>query len=208
MKNFIVPLTSKRADPALASLSKVALGLLLVWSVGCSRDEEPKPETTAASPEAIAEPSAAETAQPETEATAAAAADEEDAEDEAAGETQEGASDSKPATQADGESKKAEGDSQKSADKPEKTPDTPKADKPKEEAQYSGPNPCKKTKFAFGSVKTACQTGGQGAAKELMKTYTKRGKDKGLKWKCSTCHSSTKTYENKPNAVSELKKIF
>jgi len=78
---------------------------------------------------------------------------------------------------------------------------------PKSEG-YTGPNPCRSKKFSFSSVKNACNKGGVAQAKELMKGFTKKGKAQGKNWKCSTCHDSTKTYTNKPNAVKELKSIF
>ncbi len=42
----------------------------------------------------------------------------------------------------------------------------------------------------------------------MMKSLVQQAKDKGKKYKCSSCHTSQKTYENKPNAVSELRKLM
>ncbi len=167
----------------------------------CSKDEEPA-DTAATATAAVEEP------KPEEKADEEAKAEEKDEakEDEAEEKDEDGKAE---AADAKDEAKAEEGaEEDKKAEAPKSdTKATPKDDK-KEEAGYTGPKPCKKTKFAFGSVKSACNKGGQDAAKSLMKTYTKKGKDKGFKWKCSTCHSDTKSYANKPNAVSELKKIF
>ncbi len=79
---------------------------------------------------------------------------------------------------------------------------------PKKEATYTGDKPCLAKSFKFGSVKSACNKGGQPQAKAMMKTLVKRGKDKGQNFKCTSCHSNQKTYDNKPNAVADLRKLL
>ena len=79
-------------------------------------------------------------------------------------------------------------------------------DKPTSEpAGYSGDSPCKTTNFRFSAVKSACSKGGQPAAKQLMKQVVSKAKAAGENMKCTTCHSSVKTYALKSTAVRELK---
>lgn len=73
---------------------------------------------------------------------------------------------------------------------------------------YTGDQPCRAKSFQFSSVKTACQKGGVPRAKELMKSMVKKAKDRGENVKCSSCHTNQKTYENKPNAVADLRKLL
>lgn len=164
----------------------------------CDKKEEPAPEPAATHTAAVVEEKPVATAEPEPTQAEPSEVEGDEKEELAAAD--------KPSEGAD-----------KAADpKTEKKPD-PKTDAPskaepapKEEATggYKGPNPCVKTTFAFGAVKSACAKGGAAAAKDLMKGYVKRGKDQGKNWKCSTCHTDTKTYPNKPNAVADLKSIF
>ncbi len=87
----------------------------------------------------------------------------------------------------------------------------PKAPAPKaapKEAPKKVDQPCRAKSFKFGSVKSACEKGGIPRAKSMMKSLVQQAKDKGKKYKCSSCHTSQKTYENKPNAVSELRKLM
>ena len=82
----------------------------------------------------------------------------------------------------------------------------PKAEEAKKPAApaFTG-TPCRQKAFKFSAVRSACQKGGVKQAKSLMKYWTKKAKEKtGKRYKCSACHSSTKTYVNKPNAASDL----
>jgi hypothetical protein len=68
--------------------------------------------------------------------------------------------------------------------------------------------PCLAKSFEFSAVKSACEKGGVPKAKALMKGWTKKAKDKGEEYKCTTCHDNQRTYTNKPNATSELRKLL
>lgn len=71
-------------------------------------------------------------------------------------------------------------------------------------AQADDPKPCSgKAKMA--QVKKACEKGGIPEAKKLMKGWTKKMKADDGKTNCKSCHTELKTYENKPNAVKDLK---
>ncbi len=99
-------------------------------------------------------------------------------------------------------------------DKPVAAP-TPKpaAPAPKPAAPAPAPkkpvsDPCRAKSFKFGSVKSACEKGGVPQAKAMMKSLVKQGKAKDVNYKCSSCHTNQKTYENKPNAVADLRKLM
>lgn len=84
-----------------------------------------------------------------------------------------------------------------------------KAAEPKKVEEPAKPaftgTPCRQTSFKFAAVRSACQTGGVTKAKNLMKFWTKKAKEKtGKRYKCSACHSSTKTYANKPTGAADL----
>jgi hypothetical protein len=67
--------------------------------------------------------------------------------------------------------------------------------------------PCKATKFEFPQVAAACKSGGKKAAKALMNDLKKKAKEKGKDFKCTDCHTDTKDYANKPDAVKKLKDL-
>ncbi|RMG96449.1 MAG: hypothetical protein D6705_11230 [Deltaproteobacteria bacterium] len=66
--------------------------------------------------------------------------------------------------------------------------------------------PCSHKTFKTKQVEAACKSGGQKAAKSLMKKVVKKAKAAGEKINCKTCHTSLKTFEYKPEAVEALKK--
>jgi hypothetical protein len=70
---------------------------------------------------------------------------------------------------------------------------------------YTGDKPCRSTDFHFASVRKVCEEQGQRGAKAMMKSLVKKAKAQGTSFKCSTCHDSTKTYTNKPDAVKKLR---
>ncbi len=61
-------------------------------------------------------------------------------------------------------------------------------------AQAGDVKPCVATTFKIAKVKAACESGGQAAAKKLMKTATDKAKAAGEDMNCKTCHSDLKTY--------------
>ena len=67
--------------------------------------------------------------------------------------------------------------------------------------------PCTAKKFDFKEVEQACKKGGQKEAKTYMKSVVKKAKAAGEEVTCKSCHKSTKTFELKPNAVADFKKI-
>lgn len=75
-------------------------------------------------------------------------------------------------------------------------------------AVYDGPNPCRATSFGFSNVRSACEKGGSSKAKDLMKFLVKKGKDNGTSFKCSSCHQNQKTFEPKPNAKADFRKLL
>lgn len=68
--------------------------------------------------------------------------------------------------------------------------------------------PCLAKSFEFSSVKAACEKGGVPKAKALMKTWTKKAKEKGEDYKCTSCHDNQRTYSNTPNAATDLRKLL
>jgi hypothetical protein len=72
-------------------------------------------------------------------------------------------------------------------------------------AQADDAKPCVNTKFKFPKVKEACDSGGQKAAKALMKKAVKKMKADGKDVNCKSCHTELKTYKNKDNANKDLK---
>jgi hypothetical protein len=68
--------------------------------------------------------------------------------------------------------------------------------------------PCLAKSFEFSSVKAACEKGGVPKAKALMKTWTKKAKEKGEDYKCTSCHDNQRTYSNKPGADADLRKLL
>lgn len=65
-----------------------------------------------------------------------------------------------------------------------------------------------KNTASFPGLKAACDKGGFKEARKYMKGIEKKLKKKGEKFKCKDCHTDTKTYPNKPNAVEDLKKVM
>lgn len=71
------------------------------------------------------------------------------------------------------------------------------------------PKPCVSSSFKIAKVEAACKTGGQAAAKRLMKDATKKAKAAGVTegMKCNDCHANLKTYELKgSDSVAKIKK--
>jgi len=68
------------------------------------------------------------------------------------------------------------------------------------------PPPCAATSFKVAKVEAACKSGGQKAAKTLMKATVKKAKAAGETMNCKTCHKSLKTFELTDNAVTDLEK--
>lgn len=67
----------------------------------------------------------------------------------------------------------------------------------------AGPS-CQQKTFKTELVKQACETGGQKAAKDAMKTWMKEKKLKS----CNKCHSKlAPTYALKPDAVEQFAKL-
>ena len=65
-------------------------------------------------------------------------------------------------------------------------------------------NPCVRTDYKTDMVKTACEKGGQKAAKEAMQAFNKEKKIKS----CNQCHSKlAPKYELKADAVDQFKKL-
>lgn len=65
--------------------------------------------------------------------------------------------------------------------------------------------PCKTTKFQTTLVKDACTAGGQKAAKDEMKKWTKTAKKQQADLACATCHSKVGgAYPLKPDAGAKL----
>lgn len=63
---------------------------------------------------------------------------------------------------------------------------------------------CQRSDFKTEMVKQACEKGGQKAAKDAMKAWMKEKKLKS----CNQCHSKlAPTYELKPDAVEQFKKL-
>lgn len=64
---------------------------------------------------------------------------------------------------------------------------------------------CTTKKFNYPVVKKACEDGGRGAVKKLMKTAVGKAKAAGNDVKCTSCHEDTKDFKLKDNAVKDLK---
>jgi hypothetical protein len=57
-------------------------------------------------------------------------------------------------------------------------------------------------------VAQACARGGRAEAKKVMKGAVKAAKDNGGKFTCDNCHKSLETFELKPNARDDFKKLL
>ena len=73
-------------------------------------------------------------------------------------------------------------------------------------AKADGPKPCVSTNFKHAKVKKACASGGQSAAKKLMKAAVKKAKASGKKMDCKTCHTKlAPDFPLKPDALQKFK---
>ncbi|MDQ3336286.1 MAG: hypothetical protein M4D80_14050 [Myxococcota bacterium] len=67
---------------------------------------------------------------------------------------------------------------------------------------------CKRGNFETELVKSACTTGGVGAAKDAMKKFVKETKSKHAGLECKTCHSKmAPSYELKADGLSLYRKL-
>ncbi len=67
---------------------------------------------------------------------------------------------------------------------------------------------CKSKKFETKLIEDACKQGGQGAAKDAMKKWTKAAKVKRPSLDCKTCHSKLAPgYELKKDALELFKEL-
>lgn len=183
----------------LALVTALAVGASI--AIACEDKKPAEPEPTAS-----AEPAAKEEAPKEEEKP-------EEPKEEEKAEVDAGAAEEKDEkAEAKGEETKKAPAKTASAKAPAKAAAAKPTEAKKEEEKkpevpaYSGPNPCKRTSFAFGSVRSACQRGGQKAAKDLMRVVVKKARDGGEKMKCTSCHTDTKSYANTPNAVADFRK--
>jgi|tagenome__1003787_1003787.scaffolds.fasta_scaffold15217042_1 hypothetical protein len=53
----------------------------------------------------------------------------------------------------------------------------------------------------------ACAKGGRDEARKVMKDMVTAAKTNGSKFSCDSCHKDIMTYELKPNAVDDYKKL-
>jgi len=53
----------------------------------------------------------------------------------------------------------------------------------------------------------ACANGGRDEARKVMKDMVTAAKNNGTKFSCDGCHKDIMTYELKPNAVDDYKKL-
>lgn len=74
-------------------------------------------------------------------------------------------------------------------------------------AEDPKPKPCAAESFKISKVEAACKSGGQAAAKALMKKAVKKAKAAGESMTCKSCHSSLKTFDlTGDDPVGSLKK--
>jgi hypothetical protein len=66
--------------------------------------------------------------------------------------------------------------------------------------------PCRATSFVVAAVEQACKSGGQPAAKTLMKKAVDAAKASGASVNCKSCHSDLTTFATTPDAATELKR--
>lgn len=90
---------------------------------------------------------------------------------------------------------------------PEPTKPPPALSKPGESkaSHYTGKQPCRAKVFTFEEVRQVCATGGKLAAKRWMKRISKKAKKAGTRLKCTSCHTSLKSFGLTPNAVKQLR---
>jgi predicted CxxxxCH...CXXCH cytochrome family protein len=73
-------------------------------------------------------------------------------------------------------------------------------------AHAEGPKPCVATTFAVSAVASACKSGGQPAAKAVMKQVVDKAKASGASVNCKTCHTDLTSFTLTANATADLKK--
>ena len=73
-------------------------------------------------------------------------------------------------------------------------------------ARADGPKPCVATTFAVAAVEAACKSGGQPAAKTVMKQAVDKAKASGAAVNCKTCHTDLTSFALTANATADLKK--
>lgn len=73
-------------------------------------------------------------------------------------------------------------------------------------ARADGPKPCVATEFAAPAVEAACKSGGQPAAKAVMKQVVDKAKASGASVNCKTCHTDLTSFALTANATADLKK--
>lgn len=76
-------------------------------------------------------------------------------------------------------------------------------------AEGDAPKPCVGSSFKISKVGAACESGGQAAAKKIMKAAVKKAKAAGVTdgMKCKDCHEDFKTYKLKgDDPVGAIKK--
>ena len=71
---------------------------------------------------------------------------------------------------------------------------------------YTGPNPCRTTRFSVPRVQEACAANGRSGAKGVMKDAISKALAAGASLKCGDCHAEQKDYTLKKDAVAQLKK--
>lgn len=79
---------------------------------------------------------------------------------------------------------------------------------PAPQPTYNGPAPCSATSFSSSTVRNACSRGGRPEARSLMRALMNRGKEKGLDFKCSSCHTDQTSYGLLGNANADLQKLL
>lgn len=71
---------------------------------------------------------------------------------------------------------------------------------------YKGPEPCRAASFTIERVRTACENGGRPGAKRVMKEAINKATATGQLLKCGDCHSNTRDYSLKSDAVDKLQR--
>lgn len=75
-------------------------------------------------------------------------------------------------------------------------------------ASAEDPKPCAKSSYALQQLDAACKSGGQIAAKKLMKAAVDKARAAGKEMTCKTCHSSLSDFATLPNATADLKPLL
>jgi hypothetical protein len=73
-------------------------------------------------------------------------------------------------------------------------------------ARADDPKPCRASTFAFPAVESACKSGGQAAAKAVMKKAVDKGKAAGEAVNFKSCHTDLTSFALTPDAGTLLKK--